>query len=126
MYNSPPELPQARDKQPLAVTCIEWKPRSKNTLRGFASVEIPALHLRIYDVAIHIHPGGTRWAALPAKPQIDRTGAAIQRDGKIQYSPVLAFTDRKTADAFGNAVIAALLKFAPDSLDHNEMKEGAE
>jgi hypothetical protein len=101
----------------LAVSCVEWKPRTKNSLRGFASIEIPALHLRMIDIAIHVHPNGARWAALPAKPQIDRDGVAIRRDGKIQYTPLLAFTDRKTADAFSHRVIEAVLELAPDALD---------
>ena len=68
----------------LTVACIEWKPR-------------------MFDVAIHVHPNGAGWAALPAKPQIERNGVVIKRDGKAQYVPVLAFTDRKTADALASA-----------------------
>ena len=60
----------------LTVACIEWKPRSKNTLRGFVTIEIPALHLRMFDVAIHVHPNGAGWAALPAKPQIEKTASS--------------------------------------------------
>ena len=41
----------------LTVACIEWKPR-------------------MFDVAIHVHPNGAGWAALPAKPQIEKTASS--------------------------------------------------
>jgi len=82
----------------LTVACIEWKPR-------------------MFDVAIHVHPNGAGWAALPAKPQIERNGVVIKRDGKAQYVPVLAFTDRKTADAFSHRVIGAVLDLCPEAFD---------
>ena len=82
----------------LTVACIEWKPR-------------------MFDVAIHVHPNGAGWAALPAKPQTERNGVVIKRDGKAQYVPVLAFTDRKTADAFSLRVIGAVLDLCPEAFD---------
>ena len=41
----------------------------------------------------------------------------IKRDGKAQYVPVLAFTDRKTADAFSLRVIGAVLDLCPEAFD---------
>jgi hypothetical protein len=98
----------------LAVTCIEFRPRRKNTLRGFATIEVRELRLRISDVALHAK-GNSRWVALPSKLQIDNDGVSIKRESKIQYSPILAFTDRKTADAFGHRVIEAVLALVPDA-----------
>jgi hypothetical protein len=60
---------------------------------------------------------GARWAALPAKPQIDKNGVVIKREGKSKYVPLLAFTDRKTADAFSHRVIEAVLARCPEAFD---------
>jgi hypothetical protein len=100
-----------------AVVCTDFKPYRKNTLVGFAQIHLPELRLTIRDVSIH-QKGASRWAALPAKPQINKDGAAVRaRDGKIQYTTVLELDDRKTRDAFSHAVIAAVLTVAPRAFD---------
>ena len=39
------------------------------------------------------------------------------RHGKTKYSPVIEFTDRETRDRFSNAVLAALIEFAPAAFE---------
>ena len=46
----------------LTVTCADWRPLRRNTLRGFARVRVVELDLTIHDVAIHEKNGRT-WAA---------------------------------------------------------------
>jgi hypothetical protein len=101
----------------FSITIRDFKPIHRNTLVGFAIICIPELHLTIKDVAIH-QKGSSRWAALPAKPMIDRDGVAIRDSttGKITYSNILEFTDRATRDAFSHVVIAALLDIFPNAL----------
>jgi hypothetical protein len=102
----------------VTIVCESFKPVVRGTLRGFAIIVIPEWRLRLLDVAIHAHENGSRWAALPAKPQIDRAGQAIRKDGKIQYSPVIELIGgRDVRDAFSDRVIAALLKFAPAAFE---------
>ena len=35
------------------ITCTEWRPLVRNTLRGFAQIEIWELRMKIHDVAVH-------------------------------------------------------------------------
>jgi hypothetical protein len=101
-----------------AITCVGWKPLVRNTLRGFASIRISEINLTIHDVAIH-EKGESRWAALPARPQL-KDGMAITKDGKIQYATLLEFSDHGTRNAFSQAVIRAVLDFAPSAFDREE------
>ena len=99
-----------------SIECEEFKPFAKNTLRGFATIKIPDIRLRIKDVALH-RKGESQWAALPAKPQIKDGKAVTNAEGKAQYVHILEFTDRATSDAFSRAVVDAVLKFNPRALE---------
>jgi hypothetical protein len=101
----------------LTVTCESFHPLVRNTLRGFAEISFAEIRLKVRDVAIH-QKGESRWAALPAKPQV-KDGALV-RDlgtGKIQYVPVMDFDGRAVRDAFSAAVINAVLARAPEAFD---------
>jgi hypothetical protein len=105
----------------LSVIVEGFTPRHSNTLRGFVTVLVPELHLRIYDIGIHTK-GESRWCGMPAKPQIQRDGTVRKgENGKTLYTPVLEFTDKETRDAFSHRVIAALLEFAPSAFEAEEM-----
>jgi hypothetical protein len=106
------------DSKPRGVSLLDWKPLRKNTLVGFACVNVRRINLRIDDVAIH-QKGGSRWASLPSKPMVDRSGAVLrdQQTGKVKYSPILQWGDRKTSEAFSQAVVTALLAAHPTALD---------
>ena len=41
--------------------------------------------------------------------------------GFVKYSPVIEFTDKETRDRFSNAVLAALIEFAPDAFSQPEV-----
>jgi hypothetical protein len=100
----------------FTITCEGFRPLVRNTLRGFASVTIAELKLTIRDIAVH-EKGESRWAQLPAKPQI-RDGELVGDDaGKIQYWPIMEFTSPAVRDAFSARVVEALLEFAPSAFD---------
>jgi hypothetical protein len=95
----------------LTITCTDFRPLRRNTLRGFATVHVDELKLTLHDVAIHEHSNGSRWVSLPAKPVLDSGGVAKRNtDGKIEYAKLLSFDSRGVSDAFTAAVIAALLE----------------
>ena len=91
--------------KPMPVKLLEWRAMERNTLRGFARVSVGALE--ITDVTVHVS-GDRRWASLPAKPQIDKEGGVIKKDGKTQYAKVIAWLNKETQDRFSEAVIAAI------------------
>jgi len=105
----------------FSITCRDFKPFHRNTLRGFVSIRIVELRLDVKDIAIHVK-GDARWAALPAKPMIDRNGVVLRDSttGKVAYSNIFEFTDRATRNAFSNAVVAAVLDAFPNAFADGE------
>ena len=99
-----------------AMTLLSWRPFIKNSLRGFAEVELPS-GLRISDIPVLVGRNGP-WASLPSKPILDRDGAQ-KRDanGKPQYAPILAWRDRELSDRFSAAVIELVRAANPGALD---------
>lgn len=93
---------------PMPVAILAWRPLTRNTLRGFATVRLGAA-LKINDVAVHRHENGRCWAAMPSKPVILPDGSAkIGDNGKQIYVPILEWTDRAASDRFSESVVAAL------------------
>jgi hypothetical protein len=99
----------------FTVTCVDWRPWARNTLRGFAIVEIVEFQLQISDVAVH-QKGASTWAALPSRAWIRDGVLVLDDNGKPQYSPIFTFNRRAVADAFSRAVVDAVLKRFPNAL----------
>lgn len=93
---------------PAKLALIGFRAVRKNTLRGFVSVEFGS-GLRLFDCAVHVHPTGRAWVALPGKPVLDEDGRH-KRDvnGKPTYVPIAEWRDRATSDRFCEIVIAQL------------------
>lgn len=79
----------------------DWKPHSKNSLRGFFAASLPS-GLVLRDLMLH-ERGDARWIAFPG-----REWANAQ--GEKQYSRFIEFADRRTADKFRDALLDALDK----------------
>jgi hypothetical protein len=93
---------------------LDWRPLRKNTLRGFATLELPKA-LTIRDVSVH-EKNGKMLAGLPAKPQIDGEGRVIRAAGGkiIQYAAILTWRDRDLPDRFSDAVVALIRAEHPE------------
>ena len=104
----------------FTVKVEDFRRWRSNTLRGFCTVRIQEVRLRIIDLTVH-QSHGRRWVSLPAKPQIDKDGVARRDDfGKIQYTTVIQFVGRDVADAFSNRVLEELLEVHPDAFSDPE------
>ncbi len=100
----------------MPMTLKNFRAVSKNTLRGFAEIELPS-GLILRDVAIHAHPAGRFWAALPAAPMINAEGQHITNAaGKKQYATLLTWRTRDLADRWSDAVIDLIRTEKPDIL----------
>jgi hypothetical protein len=64
---------------------------------------LPALHLTIFDVALH-QKNGARWARLPSKPMARRPRRHRRGDWETGIQPVIEFEGPETRDAFSEAV----------------------
>jgi hypothetical protein len=100
----------------LTLTCTNFRPFAKNTLVGFAEIFVEDLQLTIRDISVHTK-NASRWAALPAKPMMNRDGSPLRdpTTGKPQYVSILQFASRPVADAFSAAAIEAVLKHSPNA-----------
>jgi hypothetical protein len=98
----------------MAVTVLEWKPVARNTLLGFAKLQLGAL--TIMDCPVH-NTQGRLWCGLSSKPMVDSSGNARKDDGgKIKYVPLLQWATKEAGTRFSDSVIAALKEKHPDAL----------
>jgi hypothetical protein len=93
-----------------------WRPLHKNSLRGFATVEVLPLGLTIQDIAVNVSHGKP-WASLPRKPALDRDGRQVAVDGKKQYATLLVWNDRGMRDRFSAAVVQLVRARHPEAFD---------
>ena len=103
----------------LTIICTSFKPLCKNTLRGFATIQIPDLRMTMHEVAIHAQHGKA-WAQPPARPWVKDGQLVRAQDGKIQYSPLFEFTSGAVRSAFSDAVIRAVMARDPRALECRE------
>jgi hypothetical protein len=85
-----------------ATSILEWRPLRRNSLLGFAKVELPS-GLVISDVTILTGERG-RWASQPMKDQ----------GSKIRSSPLIEFTSKEIRDRWSAAVIVAMRAAHPE------------
>jgi hypothetical protein len=91
-------------------------PVRRNSLRGFAEVQLPS-GMIVADVAVHITEGRP-WAAPPSKPMLDRNGIVMRDDkGKIKYAPIISFATKDLRDRFSREVINAMTIAHPGEIE---------
>jgi hypothetical protein len=100
----------------FTITCVAFKPVTRNTLRGFATIRVGELRMEIRELEVHEHENGARWVVPAGRPMIDKDGVALREpNGRIKYLNLFEFTDQTTRDAFSRAVIDALLRAFPNA-----------
>ncbi|MGC2198610.1 MAG: hypothetical protein WA633_00460 [Stellaceae bacterium] len=102
---------------PRQLRLIRFQPLVKNALRGFCTVEIQPLGLRIIDCPVLVSHGRA-WCALPGKIQVDNSGRQkTDTSGKPLYAAVLQWRNRELSDRFSAAVIGAIRRAHPGALE---------
>jgi hypothetical protein len=105
---------------PRQLRLISWRPLAKGSLRGFCSVELVPLGLRIIDCPVLVSRGRA-WCALPGKLQVDNTGRQkTDASGKPLYAAVLQWRNRELGDRFSDAAISAIRRAHPGALEDSE------
>jgi DNA-binding cell septation regulator SpoVG len=95
---------------------LDWRGLRKNSLRGFAKVELPS-GMVVADVTVLTGERGP-WASPPSKPMIDRDGAVMKdAAGKIRYVPIIDFVSKDVRNKFSAAVIEAMRASHPEAFD---------
>jgi hypothetical protein len=70
------------------IRCVRLRPYEKNTLRGFADLELTRVGLIIRDCCWH-EKNGKEWIAFPARQYQDK-------EGNTQWSPLVEFAEWPT------------------------------
>jgi hypothetical protein len=91
---------------------LEWRELRKNSLLGFAKVELPS-GMILADVTILSGLHGP-YALPPSKPMISPSGVVMKdRNGKTRYTPIVDFTTKDVRSKFSASVITALQQSHP-------------
>jgi hypothetical protein len=98
----------------LTLKCKSFRPFRRNTLFGFAEILVTEIGLCIKDVTIH-EKNNSRWAGLPARPNLKDSAIVTDNDGKARYFAVLEFTSKEIRDAFSASVVRAVLEHTPNA-----------
>jgi len=94
---------------------LDWRPLCKNSLLGFAKVELPS-GMVLVDVTILTGERGP-WASPPSKPMVGRDGVVMKdAGGKTKYVPVIEFTSKEVRDRWSAAVVDAMRAAHPEAL----------
>ena len=95
------------------IRCTAWKPLDtpKNTLCGFASFVVAPPGFEIRDCPVH-RQNDKAWVQMPGRPWVDQQSKTlVLKEGRIQYSQVLAFPSRGASDDFKDKAVQALSAF---------------
>jgi hypothetical protein len=106
-----------RPETAAMMRLVSWRPGVKNSLRGFAVIELPN-GLKIHEVAVLVSHGKAL-ASMPPKPVLDRIGKRVELDGKRQYAP----GDRSIANRFSNAVVTLVREAHPNALEDGDARD---
>jgi len=68
------------------IRCIRFRSFEKNTLRGFADLELTRVGLVLRDCTWHRHADGKEWVSFPARSYTDRNGET-QWQALIEFAP---------------------------------------
>jgi hypothetical protein len=89
------------DRPAPRMRLVSFKPMVKGSLRGLATVQLPN-GLRITECPV-LTSNGKAWETFPI-------------DGKKQYTSILAWPDRETADRWSLAVVELVRAKHPGAL----------
>jgi hypothetical protein len=96
---------------------ITWKPLVRGSLRGFSTVEISSIRLRIVDVPVLLGSNGA-WAILPAKLELDSEGRRkLDINVKPTWASAVEWKSRELRERFSGVVVAAVRRAYPGNLD---------
>jgi hypothetical protein len=70
------------------IRCVRFRAYEKNTLKGFADLELTRVGLVLRDCTLH-EKKGKEWISFPAR--------SYQADGGTRWSPLIEFADGATA-----------------------------
>jgi hypothetical protein len=99
------------------IRCVRFRAYRKNTLQGFADLQLVRTGIVIKDCALH-ERGGRWWISFPAR--------SYQVDGRTQWAALIEFADGadEARETFQRLAVAAVRAFA-DKQAHSGARHDA-
>jgi hypothetical protein len=99
------------------IQCIRFRPYAKNTLKGFADLELTRVGLILRDCCWH-QKNGHEWIAFPARSYTDQ-------DGNTRWSPLIEFAEgaKEAREQFQKQAIDAVHAVAPEDSSETNTDE---
>jgi len=90
------------------IRCVRFRRYEKNTLKGFADLELVRTGIIIHDCPLH-EKNGKEWIGFPARSYTDK-------DGNTQWSPLLEFAPGANAEreAFRKQALEAIHQYVAE------------
>lgn len=95
------------------MRCIAFKALLKNTLEGFASLEM-GNGVILHDCTVH-RKNGSRWVSPPGKAMIDREGWLMMKDGRPRYTQVVEFRSDEVRQRWSNEAVRCIDEYLGES-----------
>jgi hypothetical protein len=91
------------------IRCIKFRAYEKNTLKGFADLELTRVGLVLHDCTWHRHVDGKEWVGFPARSYQDK-------DGKTQWQALIEFAEsaREAREQFRQHALEAIHQAAEE------------
>jgi hypothetical protein len=98
------------------MTFRGFRPVPKGALIGFPVIELLG-GLLVHDCPVFRAKDGSAWAAVSAKPVVDRDGRQkADINGKLQLAPMLEWRSREVGNRFSATLIALIEEACPGAL----------
>jgi hypothetical protein len=93
------------------IRCIKFRPYTKNTLKGFADLELTRVGLVIRDCCWHRHENGREWVSFPAKPY-------ETKNGETAWQPIVEFAEgaKEAREQFQRQALEAIHAAAGETM----------
>ena len=91
----------------LQIVVREFKPFTKNTLKGFATILLPAVGLVLFECPFHEREDGRKWLGLPAR--------SYEKNGKKEWMRLAECADKDAHYRFQNVAVKAVEDFLAKS-----------
>ena len=100
-----------------SMRCIDWRPFERNTLRGFATLQMRS-GIVMSDIGIH-QKGDKCWASPPGRPKLDPNGVAVRNreTGKIDYFSIVSFSSDQLRRRWSDEAIVAVRRDHPEAFE---------